>query len=96
MAEGRAILVHSPKDLLGLVNLEQAQPSSPVTVMDWRSLTQPELDVWESLPKKGHALAADIATRCGISLPGVIALLTELNVKNMACTDGTSWRRVNL
>lgn len=95
MAEGRAILVHSPRDLLELVNIQQAQPSNSVTVMDWRSLTQLELDVWESLPKKGHALAADIATRCGISLPSVIAVLTELNVKNMACTDGVSWRRVN-
>lgn len=96
MSEGRAMLVHSPTDVLQLINIGNVHTPSSKAVTDWRSLTQPELDVWESLPKKGQALAADVAARCGLSFPEVTALLTELNLKNMASFDGFFWRRVNL
>lgn len=93
MAEGRAILVHSPRDVLALLNIHHDPVPSRESGTDWRDLSQPELDVWESIPKKGEALASDLAVRCSLPLPNVMAILTELTLKDMVKTDGVAWRR---
>lgn len=93
MCEGKAILVHSPRDVLELLNIHHVSMQNQEKVLDWRSLSQPELDVWESIPKKGETLASNLAMQCSLPLPHVMAILTELQLKNMVKTDGVAWKR---
>lgn len=88
-----ATFAPSPHEVMRIMNLQTREISKPVTALDWRSLPQRELDVWEALPRKGGCSVEDLQTKSLRSLTEIMASLTELELKNMARSDGFLWRR---
>lgn len=88
-----ASLVASPADVLRVMKLEPPKFAEKEHKLDWRSLSQRELDVWEALPQRGGCFPADLIGTSNYSLPEIMACLTELEIKEMAHSDGFLWRR---
>jgi DNA processing protein len=93
IAQGVASFVASPGDVLRVMKLDTQEESRRKESHDWRALSQRELDVWEALPKRGGRLPADLVARAHWSLPEILVILTELELKEMATSDGFLWRR---
>jgi DNA processing protein len=93
IAQGVASLVASPQDVLQVMKIEEREETQKSESQDWRTLTQCELDVWEALPQRGGCLPADLVGKAHRSLPEVLSCLTELELKDMATSDGFLWRR---
>ncbi len=93
ISQGVASFVASPADVLRAMKLEPQKLPDKQQTLDWRSLSQRELDVWEALPQRGGCLPADLIGKANHSLPEIIASLTELEIKEMARSDGFVWRR---
>ena len=94
ISQGAALFVASPLDVLRVMKLEPEETLARQETSDWRSLTQRELDVWEALPQRGGCVPADLIHTANYSLPEIMASLTELEIKEMARSDGFLWRRV--
>ena len=100
---GTALLVHSPGEVLELMSarsanqeplLESETRLTDKQDRDWRSLSQRELDVWESMPVRGAILVEDLVEASGHSMSSVIGALSELELTGRVAKDGFFWSRV--
>ena len=93
IAAGTAILVTSVDDVLRHFSIAIPDEQIPSAIIDWRSLPQRELDVWESIPRRGEMRLEEIVSKAQWHVSEVMASLTELTLMGMVTSDGISWKR---